>query len=61
MKSFSSYSSLLNNGKQEKGGIGFGGSSERKSFNLVLPEGRVHGGGLMSLFGGSLKDPIDGN
>ncbi|KAJ0078196.1 hypothetical protein Patl1_36996 [Pistacia atlantica] len=50
MKSSSSYSSLLNNG-----------NSGRKSFDLMIPEGRVHGGGLMSLFGGSLKDPIDGN
>eukprot|EP00262_Sarcandra_glabra_P005498 TRINITY_DN1714_c0_g2_i2.p1 TRINITY_DN1714_c0_g2~~TRINITY_DN1714_c0_g2_i2.p1 ORF type:complete len:618 (+),score=71.67 TRINITY_DN1714_c0_g2_i2:561-2414(+) len=31
------------------------------SFSFVVPEGRVHGGGLMSLFGGDLKNAdVDG-
>ncbi|KAL2537066.1 loricrin-related [Forsythia ovata] len=32
-----------------------------KSFDYVVPEGRVHGGGLMSLLGGDLKNAIDGD
>lgn len=35
-------------------------NSGRKSFDFMVPEGRVHGGGLMSLFGGNLKNAIDG-
>lgn len=30
-----------------------------RSTGLVIPEGRVHGGGLMSLFGGNLKNSVD--
>ncbi|KAK3184917.1 hypothetical protein Dsin_032203 [Dipteronia sinensis] len=66
MKS-SSYSSFQNAEMQGEGrngyGISVGGSSGRKSFDLMIPEGRVHGGGLMSLLGGSLKNAnaIDGN
>ncbi|GAV74943.1 hypothetical protein CFOL_v3_18423 [Cephalotus follicularis] len=64
MKSSLSYSGLLSAEKQEEGrngyGIGLGGSSGQKSFDFVISEGRVHGGGLMSLLGGSLKNPIDG-
>lgn len=51
MKSSSSYSSLLSAEKQEEG---------RKKFDFVIPEGRVHGGRLMSLLGGNLKNAIDG-
>ncbi|RZR77234.1 hypothetical protein BHM03_00002246 [Ensete ventricosum] len=36
------------------------GESQDKSFELVIPEGRVHGGGLMSLLGGNLKNAIGG-
>ncbi|KAK9130049.1 hypothetical protein Sjap_010536 [Stephania japonica] len=35
--------------------------ADKRSFNFVIPEGRVHGGGLMSLLGGSLRNAtIDG-
>ncbi|XP_043719428.1 uncharacterized protein LOC122667246 [Telopea speciosissima] len=39
---------------------GSNGSSGNRSFDFMVPEGRVHGGGLMSLLGGSLRNPIDG-
>ncbi|KAK6241403.1 hypothetical protein QUC31_014940 [Theobroma cacao] len=64
MKSSSSYSSLLSAEKQVEGrngyGMGIGGGVGNESFNFMIPEGRVHGGGLMSLLGGNLKNPIDG-
>ncbi|OMO99101.1 hypothetical protein CCACVL1_03932 [Corchorus capsularis] len=64
MKSSSSYSSFLGSEKQDDGrngyGIGIGGAVGNKGFDFLIPEGRVHGGGLMSLLGGNLKNPIDG-
>ncbi|KAK9286299.1 hypothetical protein L1049_014689 [Liquidambar formosana] len=63
MKSLASYSGLFSSENQEEGrnGCSIGGDgSGRKSFDFVIPEGRVHGGGLMSLFGGNLKNAIDG-
>ncbi|XVE93080.1 hypothetical protein REPUB_Repub01dG0159400 [Reevesia pubescens] len=64
MKSSSSYSSFMSAEKQEVGrsgyGMGIGGNVGEKSFDFLIPEGRVHGGGLMSLLGGNLKNPIDG-
>ncbi|CAN1813084.1 Probable WRKY transcription factor 19 [Linum perenne] len=56
MKSSMSYSSLSSGA-----GKVVGGSSDgvRKSMDeMVIPEGRVHGGGLMSLFGGNLKKVV---
>ncbi|XP_057496906.1 uncharacterized protein LOC130781655 [Actinidia eriantha] len=44
--------------KQGEGSIG--GDGTLKDFNYVITEGRVHGGGLMSLLGGNLKNPMDG-
>ncbi|KZV25657.1 hypothetical protein F511_17800 [Dorcoceras hygrometricum] len=32
----------------------------RKSLDFVVPEGRVHGGGLLSLLGGNLNKAVDG-
>ncbi|KAJ4760359.1 loricrin-like protein [Rhynchospora pubera] len=32
----------------------------REGAAFVVPEGRVHGGGLMSLFGGNLRNAVDG-
>lgn len=65
MKSSSSYSHFLSSEKPEEGrngyGIGAGSSSDGiKSLDFKIPEGRVHGGPLMSLFGGDLKNAIDG-
>lgn len=63
MKS-SSYSRFLSIEKQAGGSNGYsagnGSSSGIKSFDYIVPEGRVHGGGLMSLFGGNLNNAIDG-
>ncbi|KAK7851684.1 putative wrky transcription factor 19 [Quercus suber] len=63
MKSFSSDTSFLSAEKTEGGtkvcGIGISSSAGSKSFDFAAPEGRVHGGGLMSLFGGNLKNAID--
>lgn len=67
MKSSSSFSSLLLSCEKQvedrnRLGIGVGSSSgDARNFDLMIPEGRVHGGGLMSLLGGSLRDPINGN
>ncbi|KAK8518980.1 hypothetical protein V6N13_017769 [Hibiscus sabdariffa] len=64
MKSSSSYSSFFDAEKQEEGRKGYDmnidGSSGNKTFDFSVPEGRVHGGGLMSLLGGNLKNPYDG-
>lgn len=60
MKS-SFYSNLSGAEKQGEAWNGYGGCSGGvKSFEYVVPEGRVHGGGLMSLFCGNLKGAIDG-
>ncbi|XP_022154565.1 uncharacterized protein LOC111021804 [Momordica charantia] len=59
MKSSSSYSSFVSREMVEEdedgnnGGYGNGGI---KSLEYSIPEGRVHGGGLMSLLGGHLKN-----
>ncbi|KAL6844038.1 hypothetical protein ACP4OV_025711 [Aristida adscensionis] len=37
------------------------GGSHSQSFGLVVPEGRVHGGGLMSMLGGNLGCNLDGS
>ncbi|GMH16426.1 hypothetical protein Nepgr_018267 [Nepenthes gracilis] len=55
MRTAASYYSGWSSGdKQEEGNSG------RSRFELVIPEGRVHGGGLMSLLGGNLKDAVNG-
>ncbi|KAJ6416111.1 hypothetical protein OIU84_004835 [Salix udensis] len=60
MKASSCFTSFMNADKLEEGTNGDGASSGGiKNFNYLVPEGRVHGGGLMSLFGGNLmKDPM---
>ncbi|XP_021910609.1 uncharacterized protein LOC110824328 [Carica papaya] len=62
MKSSSSYSSFLSAEKQEEQRSVYadGGNGGRNNFDFMIPEGRVHGGGLMSLLGGNLNNPIDG-
>lgn len=50
----SSSSSKLRSDEREEGGSEEGNGS--KSFNFLVPEGRVHGGILMSLLGGNLKN-----
>ena len=60
MKCSSSYSRPLSSEKQgevSKGG-GCVTDSAKKSFDFVVTEGRVHGGGLMSLLGGNLNKAI---
>lgn len=57
MKSSTSYSSFLISEKQKEQRKVFSG----QNLDLVVPEGRVHGGGFMSFLSGSLKSPIDGN
>ena len=72
MKASSSYSTPLRTEKDEErnkgvgigGGGGGGSSSSSKNhlgngFGFVVPEGRVHGGGLMSLLGGNLRNGIN--
>ncbi|XP_027112910.1 uncharacterized protein [Coffea arabica] len=69
MKASSSYSTPLSTEKEEERnngvGIGGGGSSSSSKNHLgnglgfVVPEGRVHGGGLMSLLGGNLRNGIN--
>ncbi|KDP46973.1 hypothetical protein JCGZ_02409 [Jatropha curcas] len=64
MKSSSSYSSFLSAEKQEEDrngyGTGIASIGRITNFDYMVPEGRVHGGGLMSLFAGNLKNAIDG-
>ncbi|XP_050232190.1 uncharacterized protein LOC126680931 [Mercurialis annua] len=57
--SMKSSSSFINNKKQEEDRNGNNVRSIT-SCDYMVPEGRVHGGGLMSLFGGNLKNAIDG-
>jgi hypothetical protein len=40
-------------------GVGVGSSNLANSLSFVVPEGRVHGGGLMSLLGGDLKNALN--
>ncbi|PSS02828.1 WRKY transcription factor [Actinidia chinensis var. chinensis] len=62
MKCSSSYSRPLSSEKQGEVSKGGGGVADgaRKSLDFVVTEGRVHGGGLMSLLGGNLNNAIDG-
>ncbi|KAK6916088.1 hypothetical protein RJ641_018949 [Dillenia turbinata] len=60
MKSSSTYSRLWSTEKQEEASNGASGASGKNGFNFVIPEGRVHGGGLMSLLAGNLESAIDG-
>ncbi|KAL7001948.1 hypothetical protein U1Q18_003096 [Sarracenia purpurea var. burkii] len=76
MKASPSYSGWLSSEKHGEGSTGGGidgsigrgggsgaavsGGSARKGFNFMIPEGRVHGGGLMSLLSRNLKNAIDG-
>ncbi|KAK4438218.1 hypothetical protein Salat_0156000 [Sesamum alatum] len=63
MKTSSSYSRPLGSEKQlerSSRGDGIGNNDARKSFDFVVPEGRVHGGGLLSLLGGNLNNVING-
>lgn len=53
MKSSASYSSFLSTEKGEEDGNGY--CIGKKFLEYSIPEGRVHGGGLMSLLGGHLK------
>lgn len=56
MKSFSSCLSRLGAVKPGEGGS----EGADKGFEFAVTEGRVHGGGLMLLLGGSLENAIDG-
>ncbi|KAJ6715403.1 hypothetical protein OIU85_026857 [Salix viminalis] len=62
MKATSSYTGFMNTEKPEEGANGYADSNGGiKSYDYLVPEGRVHGGGLMSSFyGGNLKSAIDG-
>ncbi|KAJ6711413.1 hypothetical protein OIU79_007794 [Salix purpurea] len=62
MKASSSYTGFMNTEKPEEGANGYADSNGGiKSYDYLVPEGRVHGGGLMSSFyGGNLKSTIDG-
>ncbi|GKV11120.1 hypothetical protein SLEP1_g22401 [Rubroshorea leprosula] len=64
MKSSPSYSSYVSAENADEGrsayGIGIGSTGPSKNIEFLIPEGRVHGGALMSLLGGNLKHPIDG-
>ncbi|XP_021826236.1 uncharacterized protein LOC110767102 [Prunus avium] len=64
MKSSSSFSNFFGSEKPDERrneyGICVGSSDGIKSLDFKIPEGRVHGGPLMSLFGGDLKNAIDG-
>lgn len=60
-----SESGLLGTENQVGGTSGCGdngmiGGGPRRSLDSLIPEGRVHDGGLMSLFGGNLSNAIDG-
>nr|XP_043619500.1 loricrin-like [Erigeron canadensis] len=59
MKSaFSSYTTQMSS---EKIRDGHDNGSSKKSLEFTVPEGRVHGGGLLSLLGGNLKNAtVDG-
>lgn len=57
MKSVSSYSVQTTADEQD---VRCNGESGRGSFDFLVPEGRVHGGGLMSLLGGNLNNPVHG-
>lgn len=66
--SSSSFTRHLNSEKQGAGSFkgsrfsepSSGGGSTRKNLEFEIPEGRVHGGGLLSYLGGNLRNGIDG-
>ncbi|CAA2934766.1 Hypothetical predicted protein [Olea europaea subsp. europaea] len=60
MKASSSYSRPAGSEKQEEriSHVNLGSSDNTKSFSFVVPEGRVHGGEILSLLGGNLKNGI---
>lgn len=64
MKSSPSYSCFVSaekiDGARNGYGTGIGNSGASQNLEFLIPEGRVHGGALMSLFGGSLKHQING-
>ena len=61
MKVSSSCTGFMNTENLEEGTNGYGASNGGiKGCDYLVPEGRVHGGALMSLFGGNLKNSIDG-
>lgn len=59
MKSPASSSVSIGFGGGGGGDGGGGDSQEKKSCGFVVPEGRVHGGSLLSLLGGSFKNALD--
>ncbi|KAI5661436.1 hypothetical protein M9H77_20759 [Catharanthus roseus] len=62
MKGTSSQMRPASTEKEEGGrnsGVGIGCSNMANSLSFVVPEGRVHGGGLMSLLGGDLKNALN--
>ncbi|KAI3448279.1 hypothetical protein Pfo_004944 [Paulownia fortunei] len=62
MKASSFYSRPSGSEKQVERSTGadIGSSDARKSLDFAVPEGRVHGGGLLSLLGGNLHNSING-
>ncbi|XP_073314127.1 uncharacterized protein [Primulina huaijiensis] len=56
MKTMSCYSGPLGSEKL----VERSGEDARKSLDFAVPEGRVHGGGLLSLLGGNLNNAVDG-
>lgn len=53
MKSYSSFSAFHSTEKPAEGS-----SSMIKGFDFMIPEGRVHGGGFMSLLGRNLSSAV---
>ncbi|XAR53075.1 hypothetical protein NMG60_11021474 [Bertholletia excelsa] len=68
MKCSSSLSGPLGSEKHGEGStrqgaevsMGGGDNNTGKHFDFVITEGRVHGGGLLSLLGGNLRNGVDG-
>lgn len=56
MKSTSSYSTQAADQQTNRWNVDNG----NESFQFIIPEGRVHGGGLMSLLGGNLSNIVHG-
>ncbi|KAK9697158.1 hypothetical protein RND81_08G018900 [Saponaria officinalis] len=59
MKS-SSFYSVQTTGNEQNELLRNGGDSRRGNVDFSIPEGRVHGGGLMSLLGGNLNNAVHG-
>ncbi|XP_068642190.1 uncharacterized protein [Aristolochia californica] len=51
--------SMKSSSAMSEGGGSRGSFGGIQNLNFVVPEGRVHGGGLMSLLGGNLKKAVD--